>query len=69
MAQRFGLRLEGVDLDALAKLYAFPAWMQQLQDSFPNGAAPEHAYVFLAEQTEDIMLRLGLPADNTAAAA
>lgn len=69
VAKGCSLRLEAVELDALAKLHAFPAWMQQLQDSFPNDGAPEHAYVFLAEQTEDVMLRLGLPVESTAAAA
>jgi hypothetical protein len=69
LAKGRSLRLEAVELEALAKLYAFPAWMQQLQDSFPNGAAPEHAYVFLAEQTEDVMLRLGLPVEQATAAA
>jgi hypothetical protein len=69
LAHGCSLRLEGVDIDALAKLHAFPAWMQLLQDSYPNGEAPEHAYVFLAEQTEDVMLRLGLPAENATHAA
>jgi hypothetical protein len=69
LAQGFSLRLEGVEIEGLAKLHAFPAWMQQLQESFPNGSVPEHAYVFLAEQTEDVMLRLGLPTESTAATA
>jgi len=69
VAKGCSLRLEAVELDALAKLHVFPAWMQQLQDSFPNDSAPEHAYVFLAEQTEDVMLRLGLPMECAATAA
>jgi hypothetical protein len=69
LAKGWSMRLEEIELGGLAKLHAFPAWMQQLQDAFPNGAAPEHAYVFLAEQTEDVMLRLGLPAERTADAA
>jgi hypothetical protein len=69
VARGLSVRLEGIEIEGLAKLFAFPAWMQQLQESFPNGAVPEHAYVFLAEQTEDVMLRLGLPAENTAASA
>jgi hypothetical protein len=63
------LRIEAVELDVFAKLYAFPRWMQQLQDAYGTGGVPEHAYVFLAEQTEDVMLRLGLPAERATAAA
>jgi hypothetical protein len=64
VAAGHSLRLESVDLDVFAKLHAFPRWMQQVQDAYPEGEAPERVYVFLAEQTEGIMLRLGLPSEG-----
>ncbi len=57
------VRLETVGLDVFAKIAAFPRWYQQVQEAFPDGAIPESVYVFLAEQTEQIMQRLGLPSD------
>jgi hypothetical protein len=62
------LRIEAVDLDVFARLYAYPHWMQQVQDAYPDGEIPERVYIFLAEQTESIMLRLGLPGDRAATA-
>ncbi|MGL4463915.1 MAG: hypothetical protein ACRC1K_17310, partial [Planctomycetia bacterium] len=58
------LRLEPVDLEIFAKLYAFPRWMQQVVDAFGDAPLPEAVYLFLAEETEPIMLRLGLPTDG-----
>jgi hypothetical protein len=69
LGRGMSLRLETVDLNALARLHAFPRWLQQLQDTFGADAIPEHAYVFLAEQTEDVMIRLGLPTETSSEAA
>ena len=63
LAAGHGVRLETVGLDVFAKLAAFPRWYQQVQEAFPDGMIPESVYVFLAEQTETIMQRLGLPSE------
>ena len=55
------LRLEPVDLEVFAKLHAFPQWMQQVHDSYPDDQVPESLYLFLAEQTGPIIRKLALP--------
>lgn len=63
------LRLEPVDVDVFAKLYAFPRWIQQVHESYQETAVPDDLYVFLAEQTESIMIKLGLPESESRLAA
>ena len=62
IAAGHGVRIEAVALTILAKLFAFPRWMRQVDDTFPDGNVPEEIYVFLVGQTEPIMHQLGLPA-------
>lgn len=63
IAANHGVRIEAVDQDVFAKMHAFPRWMQQVSDLYGGGRVPEQVFVFLAEQTESIMLRLGLPTE------
>lgn len=60
------LVLEPVDLDVFAKLYAFPRWMRQVHEAYGD-AVPEWVYTLLAQETESIMIKLGLPNEGDSA--
>lgn len=59
-------RVEPVELDLFAKLYAFPRWMQQVSDAYPDGTIPDAVYLFLRDETEAILQRLTLPPEAPA---
>lgn len=57
------VRVEPVQLDVFARLYAFPRWMQQVADTYSE-KIPDQVYLFLAEQTEEVIHKLALPGET-----
>jgi hypothetical protein len=55
------MTLQGVDLATFARLYAFPRWMQGVQETHATGQIPASVYEFLAKETGPILELLSLP--------
>ena len=62
-AQRgWPLRLEPLDLNELAILYAFPRWLAAVQESLPTGEALPNLAEFLQDRCDTLLHKISMPA-------
>lgn len=57
-------RIENVGLDCFARLYAFPRWLQQLHEQYPQQQPTSEMLAFIKEQAEPVLQRLMLPTES-----